>query len=143
MNVSSRIRIAVADGWIAGLGDYYQAAFKLSRQTGVQHSLALHRISDLRAAGDDGSRQQRLAEGLLADCSTTIVYRQHPQEVPLTTEALGFSVTERERITRLAPGVALWRVAGRSFEVRHLLSDMEWDLIETDAATATSAPTTQ
>ena len=69
---------------IAGLGDYYQAAFKLSRKTGVQHWLVLHRISDLRAAGDEGTRQQRLAEGLLADASTTIVYRQHAQEIPLT-----------------------------------------------------------
>jgi type IV secretory pathway VirB4 component len=130
---------------IAGLGDYFQAAFKLSRQTGVQHALALHRISDLRAAGDEGSRQQRLAEGLLADASTAIVYRQHPQEVPLTAEALGLSSTARERIARLPPGVALWCVGGRCFEVRHLLSDREWELIDTDIAmgtrrTATATP---
>jgi type IV secretory pathway VirB4 component len=119
---------------IAGLGDYYQAAFKLSRKTGVQHWLVLHRISDLRAAGDDGTRQQRLAEGLLADASTTIIYRQHAQELPLTTDALGLSETERKLIATLEQGVALWRVGGRSFEVRHVLSDMEWDLIDTDQA---------
>jgi type IV secretory pathway VirB4 component len=119
---------------IAGLGDYYQAAFKLSRKTGVQHWLVLHRISDLRAAGDEGSRQQRLAEGLLADASTTIVYRQHAQEIALTTDALGLSDTERALISSLDQGVALWRAGGRSFEVRHLLSDLEWDLIDTDQA---------
>ena len=119
---------------IAGLGDYYQAAFKLSRKTGVQHWLVLHRISDLRAAGDEGTRQQRLAEGLLADASTTIVYRQHAQEIPLTTDALGLSQTERQLIGSLDQGVALWRAGGRSFEVRHLLSDLEWDLIDTDQA---------
>ena len=119
---------------IAGLGDYYQAAFKLSRKTGVQHWLVLHRISDLRAAGDEGTRQQRLAEGLLADASTTIVYRQHAQEIPLTTDALGLSQTERQLIGQLDQGVALWRAGGRSFEVRHLLSDLEWDLIDTDQA---------
>lgn len=119
---------------IAGLGDYYQAAFKLSRKTGVQHWLVLHRISDLRAAGDEGTRQQRLAEGLLADASTTIVYRQHAQEIPLTTDALGLSETERQLIGSLDQGVALWRAGGRSFEVRHLLSDLEWDLIDTDQA---------
>ena len=119
---------------IAGLGDYYQAAFKLSRKTGVQHWLVLHRISDLRAAGDEGTRQQRLAEGLLADASTTIVYRQHAQEIPLTTDALGLSETERALIGSLDQGVALWRAGGRSFEVRHLLSDLEWDLIDTDQA---------
>jgi type IV secretory pathway VirB4 component len=119
---------------IAGLGDYYQAAFKLSRKTGVQHWLVLHRISDLRAAGDEGTRQQRLAEGLLADASTTIVYRQHAQEIPLTTDALGLSQTERKLIGSLDQGVALWRAGGRSFEVRHLLSDLEWKLIDTDQA---------
>lgn len=119
---------------IAGLGDYYQAAFKLSRKTGVQHWLVLHRISDLRAAGDEGTRQQRLAEGLLADASTTIVYRQHAQEIALTTDALGLSQTERKLIGSLDQGVALWRAGGRSFEVRHLLSDLEWKLIDTDQA---------
>ena len=100
----------------------------------MQHWLVLHRISDLRAAGDEGTRQQRLAEGLLADASTTIVYRQHAQEIPLTTDALGLSQTERQLIGSLDQGVALWRAGGRSFEVRHLLSDLEWDLIDTDQA---------
>jgi hypothetical protein len=100
----------------------------------VQHILALHRLSDLRAAGDDGSRQQRLAQGLLAEASTTVVYRQHAQEVPDTADALGLSSTARDRIARLPAGVALWVVGGRCFEVRHLLSDREWQLIDTDAA---------
>ena len=119
---------------IPGLAEYYQSAFKLSRDSGVQHILALHRLSDLRAAGDDGSRQQRLAQGLLAEASTTVVYRQHAQEVPDTADALGLSSTARERIARLPAGVALWVVGGRCFEVRHLLSDREWQLINTDAA---------
>ena len=122
---------------IAGLGDYYQAAFKLSRKTGVQHWLVLHRLSDLRAAGDQGTRQQRLAEGLLADASTTIVYRQHAQEIPLTADALGLSETERDLIGSLEQGVALWRAGGRSFEIRHLLSDLEWELIDTDQTIGT------
>ena len=71
------------------------------------------------------------------------MYRQHPQEVALTSEALAFTATERDRLSRLAPGVALWRVANRSFEVRHLLSDIEWALIETDAAMVARAPTSQ
>jgi hypothetical protein len=123
---------------IAGLGDYYQAAFKLSRQTGVQHALALHRLSDLKAAGDEGTRQQRLAEGLLSEASTAVIYRQHTQELTPTTEALGLSETVRERIARLPAGVALWTIGGRCFEVRHLLSDREWQLIDTDTAMGTN-----
>ncbi len=119
---------------IAGLGEYYQASFKLSRATGVQHWIVLHRLSDLRAAGDEGTRQQRLAEGLLSDASTVVVYRQHPGEVAITTDLLGLSSTEAQVIAGLGSGQALWRVAGRSFLVQHVLSDLEWGLVDTDAA---------
>ena len=119
---------------IAGLGEYYQAAFKLARQTGVQHWLVLHRFSDLRAAGDEGTRQQRLAEGLLADASTTIVYHQHAKEAAFTSELLGLSSTEGELIKTLHQGEALWRVGNRSFLVYHVLSDLEQRLVDTDSA---------
>jgi hypothetical protein len=119
---------------IAGLGEYYQAAFKLSRETGVQHWLVLHRPSDLRAAGDEGTRQQRLAEGLISDASTIVIYHTKPADVALTTELFGLSTTEAELITRLTKGEALWRVGGRSFRVQHVTSDLEWSLVRTDRA---------
>jgi hypothetical protein len=125
---------------IAGLGDYYQAAFKLGRQTGVQHWMVLHRLSDLNAAGDDGSRQQALAKGLLAETGTVIVYRQHPEEVPRATSALGLSSTEAQRIGHYPQGVALWRIGGRSYEVRHARSRQEIALTATDAAMAPREP---
>jgi hypothetical protein len=121
---------------IAGLGEYYQAAFKLGRQTGVQHWMVLHRLSDLDAAGDEGSRQQALAKGLLAESGTVIVYRQHPEEVSRVTQALGLSVTERDRIGHFPQGVALWRIGSRSYEVRHVRSSREVALTGTDAAMA-------
>jgi hypothetical protein len=121
---------------IAGLGDYYQAAFKLGRQTGVQHWMILHRLSDLDAAGDTGSRQQALIKGLLAETGTVIVYRQHPEEIPRATSALGLSVTEAQRIGHYPQGIALWRIAGRSYEVRHIRSPREQTLTATDAAMA-------
>ena len=110
---------------IAGLGEYYQAAFKLGRQTGVQHWMVLHRLTDLDAAGDTGTRQQALAKGLLAETGTVIVYRQHPDETARATAALGLSSTESQRISHYPQGVALWRIGGRSFEVRHIRSRRE------------------
>lgn len=128
---------------IAGLGDYYQAAFKLGRQTGVQHWMVLHRLSDLAAAGDEGTRQQALAKGLLAETGTVIVYRQHPEEIPRATSALGLSSTEAQRIGHYPQGVALWRIGGRSYEVRHVRSRQEIALTATDAAMAPrESPTT-
>ena len=119
---------------IAGLGDYYQAAFKLSRDTGVQHWLVLHRPSDLRAAGDEGSRQQRLAEGLISDASTIVIYHTKPADLPLTVELFGLSSTEADTVASLPKGEALWLVGGRSFHVRHVRSDLEIPLVATDAA---------
>src|SRR5207249_1814377 len=78
---------------VAGLGEYYQAAFKLARQTGVQHWMVLHRISDLDASGDAGSRRQALAKGLLAETGTVVAYRQHPEELARPRAALVLLVT--------------------------------------------------
>ncbi len=125
---------------VAGLGEYYQAAFKLARQTGVQHWMVLHRLSDLDAAGDSGSRQQALAKGLLAETGTVIVYRQHPEEAPRAAMALGLSETEAQRIRHYSQGVALWRIAARSYEVRHIRSPRERALTATDQAMAPREP---
>jgi type IV secretory pathway VirB4 component len=125
---------------IAGLGTYYQSAFKLARQTGVQHWMVLHRLSDLDAAGDAGSRQQALAKGLLAETGTVIAYRQHPDELPRATSALGLTDTEAHRIGHYPQGVALWRIGGRSYEVRHVRSERERALTATDAAMAVREP---
>ncbi len=127
---------------VAGLGDYFAAAFKLGRQTGVQHWMVLHRLSDLNAAGGDGTRQQAIAKGLLAETGTVIVYRQHPEEVPRATSALGLSSTEAQRIGHYPQGVALWRIGGRSYEVRHVRSRQEIALTATDTAMAPREPAT-
>ena len=119
---------------ITGLGEYYQAAFKLSRDTGVQHWLVLHRPSDLRAAGDEGSRQQRLAEGLISDAATIVLYRLKAADVPLATQLFGLSTTQAELLPQLGKGEALWLVGGRCFRVQHVTSEVEWPLVQTDRA---------
>lgn len=119
---------------VAGLGEYYQAAFKLSRETGVQHWLVLHRPSDLRAAGDEGSRQQRLAEGLISDAATIVLYRLKAADVPMATELFGLSTTQAQLLARLSKGEALWLVGGRCFRVQHVTSEIEWPLVQTDRA---------
>jgi hypothetical protein len=135
---SQKVVRANDEGWkalpIAGLGEYYQAGFKLSRDTGVQHLLVLHRLSDLSAAGDQGSRQQKLAEGLLSEAETKIVYRQAPNAVESTADLLGLTGAARDRIGRYAKGVALWIVGSRTFEVQHVYTDDEWPLMQTDQA---------
>src|SRR4029077_20049850 len=102
--------------------------------------VVLHKLADLHAAGDAGSRAARIAEGLVADASTRVVSRQDESEVPLTRSLLGLSRSEAELISMLSAGQALWRVGARSFVVQHYRSRIEAQLTDTDTgmqATAT------
>ena len=56
--------------------------------------VVLHKLADLQAAGDAGSRAARIAEGLVADASTRIVYHQDESQVALTRSLLGLSRSE-------------------------------------------------
>jgi hypothetical protein len=95
--------------------------------------LVMHRLSDLGAAGAAGSHQARLAEGLLADTETRVIYGQPPSEVDQAKELLGLSDTEAKLLPQLPRGQALWKVAARSFLVEHRLSASELALVDTDA----------
>ncbi len=115
-----------------GLGEWFQSNFKLARQFGVMNLVVLHKLADLHAAGDAGSRAARIAEGLVADASTRVVYHQDESQVPLTRSLLGLSRSEGELISMLSAGQALWRVGSRSFVVQHLRSTVEAPLTDTD-----------
>ena len=72
-----------------GLGEWFQSNFKLARQFGVMNLVVLHKLADLQAAGDAGSRAARIAEGLVADASTRIVYHQDESQVRADPLAAG------------------------------------------------------
>jgi type IV secretory pathway VirB4 component len=115
-----------------GLGEWFQSNFKLARQFGVMNLVVLHKLADLHAAGDAGSRAARIAEGLVADASTRVVYHQDESQVPLTRSLLGLSASEAQLISMLSAGQALWRVGARSFVVQHYRSRIESRLTDTD-----------
>jgi hypothetical protein len=116
-----------------GVARWLQSSWKLSRAWGVSNVAVLHRVSDLAAAGAAGSEQVGLAQGLLADSETRVVYGQPPGEVERAVPLLGLSTTEAELVPHLQRGVALWKVGGRSFLVQHRLSEYEATLVDTDA----------
>jgi type IV secretory pathway VirB4 component len=124
-----------------GLGEWFQSNFKLARQFGVMNLVVLHKLADLQAVGDAGSRAARIAEGLVADASTRIVYHQDESQVPLTRSLLGLTDREARLVSMLSPGQALWRVGRRSFVVAHHRSEIERRLTDTDAGmNVTGAP---
>jgi hypothetical protein len=132
-------RVVVIDEAWAILNDlatarWSQAAFKLSRSLGISNVVVVHRVSDLSAAGADGSAEEKLAAGLLADSETRVVFGQPPSEAGATGRLLGLGTTEVDVISKLPRGMALWRVGARSYLVEHVLGAEERRITDTDGA---------
>jgi hypothetical protein len=109
-----------------------QSQWKLSRALGIANLMVIHRLSDLDAVGEANSEARNLALGLLADCSTKIIYAQESGESAKTGEALGLSSTEVKELPQLTRGEGLWRIRERAFVVRHLCTPRELQLFDTN-----------
>jgi type IV secretory pathway VirB4 component len=117
-----------------GVARWLQSSWKLSRSFGVSNVAVLHRVSDLHSVGASDSEQVALAQGLLADSETRVIYAQSPGELTVASDLLSLSSTQAELLPQLRRGVALWKVGQGSFLVQHRLSPMERMLVNTDAA---------
>jgi hypothetical protein len=109
-----------------------QSQWKLSRALGVANLAVVHRISDLGAVGATGSEAVALAQGLLADCSTRVVYAQESDQVDLTATALGLSDVEADQLIHLPRGRGLWRIGRHAAIVDHVLGPAELSVVDTD-----------
>jgi len=110
-----------------------QSQWKLSRALGIANLMVIHRLSDLDAVGDAGSEARALALGLLADCSTKIIYAQESGEATKTGTTLGLSSTEIAQLPELVRGEGLWRLGERAFVVRHILTPGQLACFDTNA----------
>ncbi len=133
-----RLFIVVDEAWAIlsnlGVARWLQSSWKLSRAFGISNVAILHRVSDLRSVGASDSEQVALAQGLLSDSETRVVYAQSPGELQAARELLSLSETERDLLPQLRRGIALWKVGQRSFLVQHRLSALEGRIVDTDAA---------
>jgi type IV secretory pathway VirB4 component len=111
-----------------------QSQWKLARAHGIANLLVLHRLSDLDAVGAAGSETRALASGLLADCSTRVIYRQETDQLTATAEALGLSDTERAMLGSLPRGCGLWKLPRSAYLVHHRLHSDESAVYDTDTA---------
>jgi len=110
-----------------------QAQWKLSRAYGIANLMIIHRLSDLDAVGDAASETRALAQGLLADCSTRITYRQENDQLTGSAAALGLTGTETSLLPTLGLGQGLWRIRDRAFLVAHQLTAGEVQVFDTDS----------
>ena len=133
-----RFFLVVDEAWAIlsnlGVARWLQSSWKLSRAFGVSNVAVLHRVSDLRSVGASDSEQVALAQGLLSDSETRVVYAQSPGELEAAAELLSLSATEADLLPQLRRGIALWKVGQRSFLVQHRLSATERSIVDTDAA---------
>jgi hypothetical protein len=133
-----RFFLVVDEAWAIlsnlGVARWLQSSWKLSRAFGVSNVAVLHRVSDLRSVGASDSEQVALAQGLLSDSETRVVYAQSPGELEAASDLLSLSATEAELLPQLRRGIALWKVGQRSFLVQHRLSATERSMVDTDGA---------
>jgi hypothetical protein len=134
----AQVFLVVDEAWAIlsnlGVARWLQSSWKLSRAFGVSNVAVLHRVSDLHSVGASDSEQVALAQGLLADSETRVIYAQSPGELAVASDLLSLSSTEAELLPQLRRGVALWKVGQGSFLVQHRLSRMERLMVNTDGA---------
>ena len=119
---------------LPGLASRMRDQFKLTRAWGTANVLVLHRLSDLEAIGDAGSAARAIAQGLLADTSTKIIYRQEPEELDALRETFRMSDVAANYVSMLNIGVGLWMVDRQLFMVEHQRTPWEAELTDTDEA---------
>jgi hypothetical protein len=133
---SPQVISVVEEGWRItshlGAAEWLLESWKLCRGLGIQNIFVVHRPSDLGAAGEEGSREARIAEGLLADADTIVCHRLAVDQKDAIRGRLGRSASEAELIVGARPGEAIWVVGRRSFLVRHRISQIERPLVFTD-----------
>lgn len=109
------------------------AHWRLARHYGIANMLIFHKLSDLDNVGDAGSAMRSLANSLLANAETRIVYRQESDQLGLTAKALGLTGTEQKLLPTLGVGQGLWRIKDRAFVTQHQLHPAELEMFDTSS----------
>lgn len=107
------------------------AHWRLARHYGIANMLIFHKLTDLENVGDQGSAMRALANSLLANAETRIIYRQESDQLGTTARALGLTGTEQKLLPGLGVGQGLWRIKDRSFVCQHQLHPAELELFDT------------
>ncbi len=116
------------------------AHWRLARHYGIANALIFHQLTGLENVGDSGSAMRSLANSLLANAETRIIYRQESDQLGVTAKALGLTTTERKLLPSLGVGQGLWRIKERSFVVQQQLHPAELKLFDTSARASGLAP---
>ncbi|NNN18257.1 MAG: DUF87 domain-containing protein, partial [Acidimicrobiaceae bacterium] len=79
---SSRYLIALDEAWLAlaspGCIGFFRSYWKLARGYGISNIAVVHRSEDLSASGDIGSVSEKVANGLVSDSQTFVIFHLDP-----------------------------------------------------------------
>lgn len=89
------------------------------------------------SVGDSGSAMRSLANSLLANAETRIIYRQESDQLGITAETLDLTRTERQLLPQLTTGQGLWKIKDRAFVAQHQLHPAEYVLFDTTSRMTT------
>jgi type IV secretory pathway VirB4 component len=128
------------EGWaLIGSEDrvaHFQSKQKLARHYGVVNMLVIHRISDLMAQADDGSKAAKIGKGLLSDSQTRVIFHQDRDQIGNTADMLGLTGVEEAWLPQLPKGRALWKVGAHTALVQGRVAPSEWSFASTDSSMA-------
>ncbi|PDQ35197.1 MAG: hypothetical protein B5766_07725 [Candidatus Lumbricidophila eiseniae] len=83
---------------------------KLGRDSNISNMYLMHRLSDMDALGDEGSKLRAQALGLLQDTDTKIFFGQAKETVEPLQQFFGLNSVEALLTQNFMPGDALFRV---------------------------------
>lgn len=133
---SQRHLIVLDEAWMAlaspGCVEFFRSYWKLARGYGISNIAVVHRSEDLSASGDLGSITERVANGLVSDSQTFIIFNLDSTAAQHLGGLLGLSSTEVALISTLPRGRCLWKIPGRTYLVDVLLTSQEKMLFDTD-----------
>jgi len=130
-------RVQVLDEAWSLLGDertarYLQNCWKLCRSYGVANLAIAHRVSDLSAQANDGTATAKIAQGLLADTQTRVLFRQAPDQMDQARAMFDLNDAEAAALSRLGQGQALWKVGQVTALVNHVIAPDQQAFCATD-----------
>lgn len=106
------------------------AHWRLARHYGIADMLIFHQLTDLENVGDQGSAMCSLANSLLVNAETRIMYRQESDQLGTTARTLGLTGTDQKLLPDRGIGQGLWRIKDRSFVCHHPFRPAELALFD-------------
>lgn len=119
--------------------EMYQQWLKLSRHYGVSNVVILHKVGDVDAVGEEGSKARSLAYSLIGDIENKFVFRVNQQEVDNLRHRLNLPPAHTQLARGLRKGEFISYVGRYAYVVDCFATSTteEYELFKTDDAMMT------